>query len=513
MSSYGSRAHRTLPLLGLLLAFLLAVLPSSRPAQSEEWIPVAPGVDYRLYSLRGPIRVHVARLSQSSRDVIVESSIASGELSTGFETVSGMARRYDGSLIAWGGEWGPRARVLVAINGSSYDSETGQPYGGMFQSGWYAKEYGSLAGGTGFVWTTEGVGVLRGCVNHEDGRQVVTRLATGDRFDLGPINLERRDDGLILFTPQFGASTPQGEREIEAVLRVDKPMGIVPLPRSATGTVVEVRDGHGGTPLLFDQVVLAGQGTYAENFLRVLQPGEPLGLSREITDLGFGCRSEGSFDWTDAYAGIGGGFVFLRDGEVQSSDEVGAFVHDPRTAVCLNDEFVYFVVVDGRQDSVSVGMTLDNMAAFCRDELAARWGLNQDGGGSSAMWVDGAIVNLPSDGRERGVANGLMMVAVEPALRSGRFAEGFDVTVQASGEVRTGPGPSFPVLQTTAPGETVRIAQTASSLLGVFTDGSYWWKTEVAGELGFLPEQSLVSPSGALAWFRLPPPLLAVAKR
>ena len=78
MSSYGSRAHRAPPLLGLLLALLLAVLPSSRPAQSEEWIPVAPGVDYRLYSLRGPNRVHVARLSQTSRDVIVESSIASG---------------------------------------------------------------------------------------------------------------------------------------------------------------------------------------------------------------------------------------------------------------------------------------------------------------------------------------------------------------------------------------------------------------------------------------------------
>ena len=129
------------------------------------------------------------------------------------------------------------------------------------------------------------------------------------------------------------------------------------------------------------------------------------------------------------------------------------------------------------------------------------------------MWVDGAIVNLPSDGHERGVANGLMMVAVEPALRSSRFAEGFDVTVQTSGEVRTGPGPSFPVLQTIAPGATVRIARTTSSLLGVFADGSFWWKTEVAGEIGFLPEQSLVSPRGALAWFRLPPPLMAVADR
>jgi len=507
------RRRRALSLWGLALASLLTLIPSARPALGEEWIAVSPGVDYRLYLLRGPNRVHVARLSQSSEDVIIESSIASGELNTGSETVSEMARRYDGSLIAWGGEWGPRARVLVAINGSSFDSKTGQPYGGLFQSGWYAKEYGSLAGGTGFVWTAEGEGRILGCVDHEDGRQVVTRLATGDRFDLGPVNLERQDEGILMFTPHFGGATPQGDREIEAVLRVERPLGVIPLPRNVVATVVEVRDGHGGTPLLFDEVVLAGRGIYEENFLRNLTPGEQMGLSREITDLGFGCRTEGGFDWTDVYAGIGGGFVFLRDGEIRTSDEAGSFVHDPRTAVCLNDEFVYFVVVDGRKDGVSIGLTLDGMAAFCRDELAARWGLNQDGGGSSAMWVDGAIVNLPSDGRERGVANGLMMVAVEPAARSSRFDEGYGVTVQAAAEVRSGPGPMFPVLRTTTPGETVRIARAATSLMGVFADGSYWWKSEVDGELGFLPEQSLVRPDGALAWFWLPPPLLVVADR
>ena len=36
--------------------------------------------------------------------------------------------------------------------------------------------------------------------------------------------------------------------------------------------------------------------------------------------------------------------------------------------------------------------------------------VNMDGGGSSVMVVNGAIKNSPSDGIERAVVNGLMMV-------------------------------------------------------------------------------------------------------
>ena len=508
----GPRASRAPLAVAVALAALLSLLPSSPAAHGEEWSPVAAGVDYRLYELRGPNRVHVARLSLSSPQVIIESSLASGELSEGFETVSAMAQRYDDAVIAWGGEWGPRARVLVAINGSSFDAETGRPYGGTFQSGWYSEEYGDLAGGTGFIWTTEGRGLIRGCVEHKDDRQVVTRLVTGERRELDAVNLDR-DNGLILYTQHYAASTPRAEGQVEAVLRVGKPIGVVPLPRYATGTVVDVRDSEGGTPLLFDQVVLAARGRRAEDFLRNLHPGEPLGISREITDLGFGCRREGNVDWSDVYSAIGGGFVFLRDGVIRTGDDVGDSIRDPRTAVCLNEAFVYFVVVDGRKDGISEGMTLEELAEFCQDELDARWGLNQDGGGSSVMWVDGQVVNQPSDGEERGVANGLMMVAVEPAARSNRFGEDFDVTVQLPGEIRSGPGRSFPVLRTVAAGERVSVAQTAASLRGVFSGGSYWWKVEIGGRIGFLAEQSLVSPDGSLAWINLPAPTLAVADR
>lgn len=87
----------------------------------------------------------------------------------------------------------------------------------------------------------------------------------------------------------------------------------------------------------------------------------------------------------------------------------------PRTAVGLskNGKTMYFVVADGRRVGVP-GPTLPELATFM-DELGACSAMNLDGGGSSAMWVDGnldgSIVNQPSDGPERKVGNHLAVVA------------------------------------------------------------------------------------------------------
>jgi uncharacterized protein YigE (DUF2233 family) len=85
----------------------------------------------------------------------------------------------------------------------------------------------------------------------------------------------------------------------------------------------------------------------------------------------------------------------------------------PRSAVALKDDgnTVVLVTVDGRQPGVSVGINLNDLATMLI-EMGCTEALNFDGGGSTTMYADGAIVNLPSDPTgPRPVANALLIRA------------------------------------------------------------------------------------------------------
>jgi len=70
------------------------------------------------------------------------------------------------------------------------------------------------------------------------------------------------------------------------------------------------------------------------------------------------------------------------------------------------------VTVDGRQ-WISRGMTLDELARLMQS-LGAVTAINLDGGGSTAMSVRGMLVNSPSEGSERAVANALVIRELQP---------------------------------------------------------------------------------------------------
>jgi exopolysaccharide biosynthesis protein len=81
----------------------------------------------------------------------------------------------------------------------------------------------------------------------------------------------------------------------------------------------------------------------------------------------------------------------------------------PRTAIGWNNDYLYFVLVDGRQPGLSVGMSFQELAAYFL-KLGCTTALNLDGGGSASMWAFGQVVSSPSEGQERPVANGLLLV-------------------------------------------------------------------------------------------------------
>ncbi|WP_159500846.1 phosphodiester glycosidase family protein [Microbacterium sp. 18062] len=77
----------------------------------------------------------------------------------------------------------------------------------------------------------------------------------------------------------------------------------------------------------------------------------------------------------------------------------------PRTAVGVIDEnHLVFVVVDGRDEGYSAGVTLTELAEIMTG-LGATTAYNLDGGGSSTMYFDGEVVNQPSNGGERGTSD------------------------------------------------------------------------------------------------------------
>lgn len=78
----------------------------------------------------------------------------------------------------------------------------------------------------------------------------------------------------------------------------------------------------------------------------------------------------------------------------------------PRTAVgVIDDNHLVFVVVDGRSPGYSKGVTMTGLAEIMQG-LGAQTAYNIDGGGSSTMYFDGAVVNNPlGKGQERGTSD------------------------------------------------------------------------------------------------------------
>jgi len=107
--------------------------------------------------------------------------------------------------------------------------------------------------------------------------------------------------------------------------------------------------------------------------------------------------AEPPFNTDGAYNAVGGFALVLEEGKNVGAD---ADRH-PRTAVGLskNGRFLYVLVIDGRQGAYSTGATTAETAQWLL-RLGAWTALNLDGGGSTAMAVEGEdgepkLVNRP----------------------------------------------------------------------------------------------------------------------
>ena len=102
--------------------------------------------------------------------------------------------------------------------------------------------------------------------------------------------------------------------------------------------------------------------------------------------------------------------TLLKGSEKQPIPSAWANTRQPRTLIghFENDDLL-MIVIDGRREGWSNGVTLEEAQSKLL-EFKVRDAYNLDGGGSSAFYYNGKILNRPSDGSERRVTTNIVIV-------------------------------------------------------------------------------------------------------
>ena len=92
--------------------------------------------------------------------------------------------------------------------------------------------------------------------------------------------------------------------------------------------------------------------------------------------------------------------------------------NQPRTGIgVISPNHFVFVAVDGRATGYSRGVTMTEFAQIFTD-LGATTAYNLDGGGSTTMYFNGAVINSPAQGHERGTSDILYIASSTAAASS-----------------------------------------------------------------------------------------------
>jgi hypothetical protein len=367
----------------LFLAFIFAGT-HVRGYSPPPFSPVVPGLDYlHVTETNHPWSIHIARLDRSRGDFEVLSALTRGKM-VGLSSVAAQAKALSPDL----------GKPLVAINGDFFVIAKGPYQGDPLGLEIARGELISAPNGASFWVEPKGKFGL-GDINS----RFTVSWPHAEKLRFG-LNEECKSNGIVLYTPSFGPST-RTTNGTEFVLERVGNKDWLPLQAGKTysARVREVRGTNVDTPLASDIAVLSIGPKQLAKFATV-QTGTVLSLSTAT-----------SVDVSHAQSAIGGRPILMEHGREGQWPVTGTntLPRHPRTAVGWNKKYIFFVVVDGRQKELSMGMTCVELAHFFKN-LGCTDAINLDGGGSTTFWLDGKIMNSPSDKRERSVANCLFIV-------------------------------------------------------------------------------------------------------
>lgn len=233
-------------------------------------------------------------------------------------------------------------------------------------------------------------------------------IRNGATTQIDGLNITRSSNYLVLYSKWKSTTSETNAYGSEVTL----------LPVSgkiASGAVVTMKVGCapvanvGAMTIPDGGYVLSGHGT-AATFINGLTQGEEVQVKCTL-----------NFDGVDGgkvMQAVGGKPMIVSGGKVLETQS--ALDHlvalNPRTAVGYNADKTKLVmlVVDGRS-TISAGV-VSKVLADIMINVGCTEAMNFDGGGSSTLYTkDFGVLNVPSDGTERAVTNGLYLATEAPA--------------------------------------------------------------------------------------------------
>ncbi len=341
------------------------VIPSVTPPCPPPEAPPAPSGLWRTQlftGARGPVRGYVVQVNLQDDSYALKPALA-GETIMRRSTVSRIARQYG---------------ACAAINGGFF-SALGPPLGLLVVDGEWIKAplYGRAVFGV-----------------DREGRCAIRRVDFAGRVDfegvgslpLEGINQGHTDpDGVVAYTPRWGSVVIGAQKLTRLVVGTD-------------GAVAQVLRNGEAAMIPAGGFVLSGHGRRAET----------------LATIGVGTKARLSLEtlppWPGLHQALGGGPLLVQAGRVNVTAAEERFRPDvasgsrPRSALGLTDKGdLILLAVE------NPGLTLRELAGIMT-KLGARDSMNLDGGGSTALVVQGRLLNRPSDGCERAVSNALLVL-------------------------------------------------------------------------------------------------------
>jgi hypothetical protein len=362
--------------------------PAPFPLVVAQWSAtedVAPGIrraDYRLTTNAGPLVVHVVAIDTHDPTVRLGTVVARDRMISNGETVRSMAAR---------------TGAVAGINADYFDiGNTNQPLNVVVRDGALLRTPSKRAAIDVATGGSVGIGYV----------SFAGTVAYGTvQIPLTGVNEWPPQGGAALLTPAYGALSP-ATNVVAATLT---PLDALPgLP--GTYRVAAV----GSPPSGPVTGVVLGFGPAAQAIAPPPSVGDTVTLAFDTTPA-----------TASLLAAVGGGPLLVANGAAVEDPYSPApeerNVRFPVAGAALEpDGTLLMIVVDGRKPAVSIGLARPEFAALMRG-FGATEGLAFDSGGSATLVArelgDAApsVINDPSDGRERPVADALFAYSTAPA--------------------------------------------------------------------------------------------------